>query len=60
MATSQVTREEALLKACKTVEGMSTNARGYGDGTNLAAKIDAIERLARFLLGSEERACVCE
>ena len=53
MATSQVTREEALLKACKTVEGMSTNARGYGDGTNLAAKIDAIERLARFLLGSE-------
>lgn len=43
-------RTEALDIASKHVEKLSTNARGYQDGVNLAGKVAAVETLARFLM----------
>ncbi|MEU8792181.1 hypothetical protein [Streptomyces sp. NPDC048643] len=48
-----MTREEALNKAADHVAKLSTNARGYADGVTLPQRIDATERLARFLIGEE-------
>jgi outer membrane protein assembly factor BamB len=44
-----VTREEALAKATEHVNALATNGRGYQDGVRFADKVDAVERLARFL-----------
>jgi hypothetical protein len=48
-----VTREEALGKAAEHVQKLSTNTRGYADNTTLTQRVDATERLARFLIGEE-------
>ncbi|MER5894755.1 hypothetical protein [Streptomyces sp. NPDC001876] len=48
-----MTREEALNKATEHVNKLATNARGYQDVT-LNNKVDAVERLARFLIGEED------
>ncbi|QNE74013.1 hypothetical protein F0344_04810 [Streptomyces finlayi] len=50
-----MTREEALIKATDHVAKLATNARGYQDVT-LVQKVDAVERLARFLIGEEDAA----
>ena len=42
--------QEALALAIEQVNGMCTNARGYQDGVTLPMKVDAIERLAAFLM----------
>ncbi|GAA0641360.1 hypothetical protein GCM10009548_01950 [Streptomyces malaysiensis subsp. malaysiensis] len=47
-------REDAWAKATEYVNTLATNSRGYQDGVTLAHKIDAIERVARFLLGEGE------
>ncbi|GAA1064689.1 hypothetical protein [Streptomyces asiaticus] len=47
-------REAAWAKATEHVNALATNSRGYQDGVTLAHKIDAIERVARFLLGESE------
>ncbi|MFD3904124.1 hypothetical protein HXS80_15930 [Streptomyces sp. CB04723] len=51
-----MTREEALNKATEHVSKLATNTRGYADGVTLGAKVDAVERLARFLMGDSEPA----
>jgi len=48
-----VTREEALAKAREHVDKMATNSRGYTDGAPFNARVAAVERFARFLLGEE-------
>ena len=50
-----MTREEALNKATEHVSKLATNARGYQD-VSLTQKVDAVERLARFLMGDAEPA----
>lgn len=47
----QMSREEALAKATEHVNALSTNGRGYQDGVRFADKVEAVERLARFLAG---------
>ncbi|MFF4478695.1 hypothetical protein ACFY1A_16995 [Streptomyces sp. NPDC001520] len=47
-------REDAWAKATEHVNALATNSRGFQDGVTLAHKIDAIERVARFLLGENE------
>ena len=48
-----MTREEALAKAREHVDKMATNSRGYTDGAPFNARVAAVERFARFLLGEE-------
>jgi hypothetical protein len=50
-AAPLMTREEALEKARKMVTEMASNSRGYMDGVTFRERVDATERLARFLLG---------
>jgi hypothetical protein len=51
-----VNRDEALKIAREHVAAIGTNARGYQDGVTFAAKVDAVERFARFLLEGGEDA----
>ncbi|WP_108934500.1 hypothetical protein [Streptomyces ardesiacus] len=44
-------RAEAVETAIKHVEKMSTNARGYQNGTNLAAKTQAVATFVELLMG---------
>jgi len=53
--TPAMTREEALAKATEHVNALSTNGRGYQDGVRFADKVDAVERLARFLAGDSRQ-----
>jgi hypothetical protein len=46
-----MTSEQALALAIEQVNKLSTNARGYADGVTLTQKIDAVERIAAFLMG---------
>ncbi|MEU7243403.1 hypothetical protein [Streptomyces sparsogenes] len=48
------TREAAWAKATEHVNALATNSRGFQDGVTLSHKIDAIERVAKFLLGEGE------
>lgn len=48
-----MSRAEALKTARDHVEAMSTKANGYQD-TKLSDKIQAVDRLARFLMGESE------
>ncbi|AUG87102.1 hypothetical protein HOS57_gp30 [Streptomyces phage AbbeyMikolon] len=51
-ATSEsVRRQEAVETAIKHVEKLATNARGYQDGTNLAAKTQAVAVFVNLLMG---------
>jgi len=45
-----VTREEALNKAAEHVNKLSPDTRNM-TGPTLPQKVDAVERLARFLMG---------
>lgn len=47
-------RLDALRVAREHVEKLATNARGYQDGVSLRDKVNAVERLARFLMGETE------
>lgn len=49
-----VSRIDALTTAREHVEAMSTNSRGFQDGVKLSDKIQAVDRLARFLMGESE------
>lgn len=49
--TPTMTREEALAKATEHVDKLATNPRGFQDGVRFADKVEAVERLARFLTG---------
>jgi hypothetical protein len=46
-----MTPEEALTAAREHVDKMATNTRGYTDGAPFSARVAAVERFARFLLG---------
>jgi hypothetical protein len=46
-----LSREEALKVATQHVTALSTNARGFQDGVSFKDRVDAVERLARFLAG---------
>jgi hypothetical protein len=48
-----VTRAEALEQAIQHVDTMAKNPRGFVSET-FAARVDAIERFARFLMGGAE------
>ncbi|MFD5308167.1 hypothetical protein [Streptomyces ardesiacus] len=50
-APAGMSRAEAVETAIKHVEKMSTNARGYQDGTNLAAKTQAVATFVELLMG---------
>ncbi|ADE43469.1 gp2 [Streptomyces phage phiSASD1] len=47
-------REEALAKVTEQVNALATNGRGFQDGVRFADKVDAVERLARFLAGDQK------
>lgn len=49
-----MTREEALAKATEHVDKLATNARGYQDGVKFTDKVEAVEKLARFLMGEPD------
>ncbi|MET9126914.1 hypothetical protein [Streptomyces sp. NPDC004528] len=49
-----VSRLDALTTAREHVEAMSTNSRGFQDGVKLSDKVQAVDRLARFLMGESE------
>jgi hypothetical protein len=51
-----MTREEALAKATEHVNALATNGRGFQDGVRFADKVEAVERLARFLAGDRSEA----
>lgn len=51
MEVPAMTREEALSKAAEHVKSLATNQRGNQDGVTFADKVQAVERLARFLMG---------
>ncbi|KOG22010.1 hypothetical protein [Streptomyces viridochromogenes] len=51
-----MSREEALAKATEHVNALATNGRGYQDGVRFADKVEAVERLARFLAGDSSGA----
>jgi len=50
----RMSREEALAKATEQVNALATNGRGFQDGVRFADKVDAVERLARFLAGDQK------
>jgi hypothetical protein len=47
-----VTRPEALKVAAEHVAALGTNTRGYND-VAFRERVDAVERLARFLMEGE-------
>jgi hypothetical protein len=49
-----MTREEALKAAREHVQAMATNGRGYTDGAPFEARVRAVERFARFLMGEAD------
>ena len=50
---ASMSRAEALETARQHVEAMSTKANGYQD-VRLSDKVQAVDRLARFLMGESE------
>jgi hypothetical protein len=48
-----LSRVDALKAAREHVEAMSTNSRGYPEGS-LADRVTAVDRFARFLMGEGE------
>jgi hypothetical protein len=48
-----MSRVDALKAAREHVEAMSTNSRGYPEGS-LADRVTAVDRFARFLMGESE------